>query len=89
MSITTFKIDTSVRDRLARIAKNDYQGDTLSAALEKLIEEHEQQAALNAYERLRQDSGAWADYQEELRLTGYTSSDGLGDARDEYPEYSR
>jgi hypothetical protein len=89
MSLTTLKIDTSLRDRLASIAKTDYQGDTLAGALERLIEEHEAQQALNAYERLRNDADAWAEYQEELRLTDHTASDGLGDARDEYPEYNQ
>jgi hypothetical protein len=87
MSITTFKIDTKLRDRLAGIARTDYDGDTLAGALEKLIEEHERQAALTAYERLRQDPDAWAEYQQELQIADHTSGDGLGDARDEYPEY--
>jgi hypothetical protein len=87
MSLTTLKIDTALRDRLASIARTDYDGDTLAGALEKLIEEHEQQRALDAYERLRSDPDAWSEYQEELRLTDHAASDGLGNAREEYPEY--
>lgn len=41
-----------------------------------------------AYARLRGDPEQWAEYQQELRLAENTAADGLGEVRDEYPEYN-
>jgi|AntDryMetagUQ889_1029465.scaffolds.fasta_scaffold03750_2 primase-polymerase (primpol)-like protein len=43
----------------------------------------------SAYARLRNDPEQWADYQQELRLAETTDADGIGSARDEYPEYNQ
>jgi hypothetical protein len=64
--ITTMKVPAALRDRIARIAAVDYAGATLAGALEKLVEEHEAQAALAAYARLRNDPEQWSDYEDEL-----------------------
>lgn len=88
MSVTTIRLDARTRDRLAAIARRDYQGASLGAALDQLIDEHEMRQVHAAYARLRNDAAAWAEYQEELRLTDNAVADGLGDAKDEYPEYN-
>ncbi len=70
MSITTMKIQTEVRDSLARVANEDFRGVTLSDAVARLLVEHDeallrrQMAA--AYERLRGDAPAWAAYVAEI-----------------------
>jgi hypothetical protein len=89
VSVTSIRLDSRTRDRLAAIANRDYRGASLGAALDRLIDEHEMRQVHAAYERLRRDPAAWAEYQEELRLTDNAAADGLGDARDEYPEYNR
>ncbi|MDQ3988305.1 MAG: hypothetical protein M3291_03730 [Actinomycetota bacterium] len=43
----------------------------------------------SAYARLRDDPEQWADYQQELGLAENAATDGLGNARDEYPEHNR
>lgn len=89
MSVTTIRVDTGIRDQLSKIAKGDFGGASLNAALERLIAEHEMRQAQEAYERLRADPEAWAEYLEEIRLWDVTADDGLGDAREEYPEYNQ
>ena len=42
-----------------------------------------------AYARLHDDPVQWADYEQELRLVDSAAADGLGNARDEYPEYNQ
>ena len=68
-------------------AREDFDGISYEAALNRLIDEHEMQQVHAAYARLPNDSEQWADYQQELRLAENTAADGLSDARDEYPEY--
>lgn len=65
MPITTIKIDTALRDRIAEIS-GEVGASTLAETLERLIEEHEMRAAVAAYEELRADPVEWADYQREL-----------------------
>jgi hypothetical protein len=69
MSATTIKISTELRDRLVALAASEFGGTTLSDALRRLIEEHEERAALAAYDRLRRDADEWASYRDESRLT--------------------
>ena len=70
MQITTMKLQSEVRDRLARVAAEDFAGATLSEALARLLAEHEQaqtqRAITAAYARLRQDPDQWASYTSEL-----------------------
>lgn len=65
MATTTIKVDSSLRDRLAEIS-HDFGSSTLAETLERLIDEHEVQSAITAYEALRQDPEQWADYRDEL-----------------------
>ncbi|MBO0867601.1 MAG: hypothetical protein J2P15_03465 [Micromonosporaceae bacterium] len=77
MSVTTIKIDSGLRDRLARVASTDYDGATLGEALQRLIAEHEERMVLLAYERLRADEQEWASYRNESRLTDNAAGDWL------------
>jgi hypothetical protein len=80
MPVTTMKVQTEVRDRLARIAAEDYRGATLSDALALLVSEHERARARQeiaaAYARLQADPQAWAGYVAELEeWDGVTADD--------------
>ncbi|HET9256200.1 MAG TPA: hypothetical protein VFO16_13500 [Pseudonocardiaceae bacterium] len=87
--MTTIRISTKTRDRLAGLAREDFGGISQEAALHRLIDEHEMRQVHAAYARLRDDPVEWEDYQRELALTGSASGDGLGHPRDEYPEYNQ
>jgi hypothetical protein len=89
MATTTVRLDSHTRDRLATVAREHFGGVSQEAALNRLIDEHEMRQVHAAYARLRNDTEQWADYQQELRHTEGTVADGLGNARDEYPEYNR
>jgi hypothetical protein len=78
MSMTTIKVQTEVRDDLARLAAEDLGGVTLNTALAHLITEHRKAAILRAYERLQADPVAWADYENELDEWDGAAGDGLG-----------
>lgn len=89
MATTTVRLDSRTRDRLATVAREHFGGVSQEAALNRLIDEHEMRQVHAAYARLRNDPEQWADYQQELRFAEGTTADGLGNARDEYPEYNR
>jgi len=89
MATTTVRLDSRTRDRLATVARDHFGGVSQEAALNRLIDEYEMRQVHAAYARLRDDPEAWADYEQELRLADSTAADGLGSARDEYPEYNR
>jgi hypothetical protein len=81
MSVTTMKIQSAVRDRLARLAAEDYAGATMSDALAQLIAEHEQDRIRRqiaaGYARLQDDPEQWAGYVGELdEWDGVTADDG-------------
>jgi hypothetical protein len=86
---TTIRVDISARDRLARIADEEFHGVSLGEALGLLIDEHEMYLAHAAYARLRSDPAAWDEYQVELAQWDGTAGDGLGDARGEFPEFNQ
>jgi len=88
MKATTIRVDASTRDRLARIADDEFHGASLGEALQRLIDEHEMQAAHAAYARLRSDPAAWDEYRNEIAGWDVVTADGLGTAADEYPEYN-
>jgi hypothetical protein len=89
MVLTTIEISKKVRAELAKIAEEDFGGAPLEKAIWQLIMEHHF-AMINArYDELRADPVEWADYQAEVRLTDQVAGDGLGDAREEYPEYNQ
>ncbi|MGH4015985.1 MAG: hypothetical protein ACRDSL_19100 [Pseudonocardiaceae bacterium] len=89
MATTTVRMDSCTRDRLAALAREDFGGVSQEAALNRLIDEHEMRQVHAAYARLRNDPEHWAGYEQELQLTDNTAADGLGNARDEYPEYNQ
>jgi hypothetical protein len=53
------------------------------------MDEYEMHQVHAAYARLRNDPEQWLDYERELLLADSTAADGLGNARDEYPEYNQ
>lgn len=83
MSVTTMKIQTEVRDSLARVAAEDFHGVTLSDAVARLVAEHEESRLRRqisaAYTRLRNDTSEWAAYVAELdEWDGVTADTGEG-----------
>lgn len=85
MSITTIKVDSAVRDRLAVLAERD--GRSLGDEVAALVALRERQ---QWFDRLRQavDSMTeddWAEYWAE----NTRRDDGLDDAREEWPEFNR
>ncbi|MFE3112648.1 hypothetical protein [Kitasatospora indigofera] len=66
MTLTTIKVQSAVRDDLARLAADDLGGVTLGAALEHLLIEYRKARVLAAFARLRADPEAWGSYQGEL-----------------------
>jgi hypothetical protein len=65
MATTTIKVDTRLRDRIVEISR-DFGASSLAETIERLIDEHEAQAAVAAYDALRADPEEWADYRSEL-----------------------
>jgi len=78
MTVTTIKVETGVRDDLARVASDELGGVTLNAALAHLLTEHRKATALAAYARLAADPSGWKDYESELGEWGGLAGDGLG-----------
>jgi hypothetical protein len=89
MKATTIRVDISTRDRLAHIADDEFHGASLGEAVQRLIDEHEMQAAHAAYAQLRNDPAAWDEYRGELADWDVVAGDGLGSVGDEYPEYNQ
>lgn len=89
MATTSMQLDSGVRDELAEIAERDFQGVTLGEAVRRLVKEHKINRIMHRYEELRADPEEWASYTAEARLTDNAAGDGLPNADEEYPEYSR
>ncbi len=90
MTMTTIKVDTTVRDQFAAVARA--RGVTMAALLRDLaseLEERHRWAMIEgAYERLRQeDPQAWAEYLAEINVWDSAAGD-PGDAAAEWPEYN-
>lgn len=83
------QLDSELRDELAEIAERDFHGVPLGEAVKRLVKEHKINRIMQRYEELRADPEEWASYKGEARLTDNAAGDGLPDAREEYPEYSR
>ena len=91
MSLTTIKVDSGVRDRLAEIARA--RGVTMGALLDAesrrlQVEQHWTDIEAS-YARLRaEDPAGWTEYLDELRTwdAGTGSSDAA--AAQEWPEFS-
>lgn len=79
MSTTTIKVESAIRDDLARVAADELGGVSLNAALSHLLIEHRKAAVLAAYARLAADPQAWSDYEQELDEWDSVTPDGLGE----------
>jgi len=88
MATTTMQLDTELRDELAHIAQRDFDGATLSEALQRLVAEHHINRIMHRYEQLRANPDEWASYRIEPHLTGNATGDGLPAASDKYPEHN-
>jgi predicted transcriptional regulator len=91
MTVTTIKVDTEIRDRLASVARA--RGVTMSGLLLDICSELESRQRWvmihDSYERLRRDDPeGWAEYVAELRAWDETTAD-PGDAAGEWPEYNQ
>lgn len=89
MSTTTIKVDRTVRDRLACIARA--RGTTMGALLDaesrRLEAEQRWTEIETAYERIQRDDPAgWQDYLGELAEV--TAGDSDAAAASEWPEYN-
>jgi predicted transcriptional regulator len=91
MSTTTIKVDTSVRQRLAKVARA--RGVTMTALLETATERLEAEQRWSeieaAYARLQRDEpAAWAEYLAEL-AEWETAVETDVAAAEEWPEFNR
>ncbi|MDA8311066.1 MAG: hypothetical protein M0Z46_10740 [Actinomycetota bacterium] len=89
MSVTTIKVDSAVRDRLARIARA--RGTTMGALLEqesRRLEIEQQWSEIEAaHQRMqRDDPDAWSEYIAELAEV--TAGEPDNSAAEEWPEYN-
>ncbi|MHB8324196.1 MAG: hypothetical protein ACYDHB_07220 [Candidatus Dormibacteria bacterium] len=92
MSITTVKVDSTVRDRLSRIARarRTTMGALLTAVAEQLEAEQRWAEIELAYERVRrEDPDGWAEYLGELAAWEASAGAGDAEAMAEWPEYNR
>ncbi len=61
------RVDTATRDRVMKIAAEDYGGVTADEAVRRLLDEHWERRAFEAMERFRRDDpDGYADYIAEL-----------------------
>jgi len=88
--MTSIKVDTTVRDRLALVAKA--RGETMASLLRDVTSELEARMRWTlieaSYQRLReQEPDDWADYLAELDAWESAASD-PGNAAEEWPEFN-
>jgi hypothetical protein len=92
MGRTTLSTTGEVRDRLAAVARSRHT--TMSELLETMASRLEREEALRrateSYRRLAEsDPAGFEDYLAEGRAwDAATAADGLGSARDEFPEFN-
>jgi len=91
MTMTTIKVDTVVRDQLAKAASA--RGTTMTALLRDIASELESQMRWSiieaSYDRLqREDPASWTEYTSELASWDVVGAS-PGDAAAEWPEYNR
>lgn len=89
MSVTTIKVDSAVRDRLAGIARA--RGTTMGALLEQEsrrleVEQHWSEIEAAHRRMQRDDPGAWSEYIAEL--AEITAGHPDTSAAEEWPEYN-
>jgi hypothetical protein len=91
MSVTTIKVDSVLRDRLAHLARA--RGTTMGALLDDLARraEIEQRWAdiASAYRRAQADPDGWRDYLDELAEWDASGAERDAAAAEEWPEYNR
>jgi hypothetical protein len=62
------RVSTATRDRVMRVAREDYGGVSADEALRRLIDEHWEQRAVAAMDRFRrEDPGGYAEHLGEVR----------------------
>jgi hypothetical protein len=91
MPMTTIKVDTLVRDRLAGIARvrGLTMGGLLLTVADRLEAEQEWTDIEDAYARLqREDPAAWQEYLNEL-VEWDAVAEPDASAAEEWPEYNR
>ena len=86
MGMTTIKIETRLRDRIALVAREHYEGATLAETLNRLVDEHLEQRVMEQYAKLQEDPEAWADY---LSETGEWERAAAADAARHLSEVER
>ena len=60
---TMVRLDAATRDRLTRVASEDFGGVTADEAVRRLLDEHWERRAIEAMDAYRRDDPAgWADY---------------------------
>jgi hypothetical protein len=92
MSVTTIKVDSTVRDRLASVARA--RGTTMGALLadlaQRLEDEQRWTEIEGAYDRLRtQDPERWREYLAELAEWDTVGAEPDPAAAEEWPDYNR
>jgi hypothetical protein len=90
-TLGVLKLDSSIRDRLAGVARARGQtmGGLLSTMADKLEAEQEWAEIHEAYARLqREDPAGWQDYLRELAEWDAVGEPD-GSAAEEWPEYNR
>ncbi len=83
------QLDSDLRDELARLAAQDFNGVPLGEAVSRLIKEHKVNRVIRRYEELRSDAQEWADYHADVGAWDATTGDGLHDAGEESAEPAR
>ncbi len=83
------QLDSDLRDELAKLAAQDFQGVSLGEAVNRLIKEHKINRVMRRYEELRSDAEEWANYQADGVAWDATAGDDLPDSGEEYPEHAR
>jgi len=91
MSVTTIKVESAVRDRLAAVARA--RGTTMAALLEdesKRLESEVRWAAIEAaYSRMqREDPRGWREYLDELQEWDAGTAGADTAAASEWPEFN-
>jgi len=91
MTVTTIKVESTVRDRLAAVAQA--RGTTMAALLDaesRRLESEVRWAAIEeSYARLqREDPAGWQEYLDELRVWETGTGEPDRSAALEWPEYN-
>lgn len=80
MAMTSMQLGSELRDELAKIAAQDFQGVSLGEAVNRLVKEHKINRVIRRYEELRANPEEWANYQGDIAAWDAVTGDGLPDA---------